>query len=244
MKRYKLTFEFDGTDFKGWQRQPDVRTVEGVIEDAFSKFYQEEINIIGQGRTDAGVHALAQTAHVDLPERYTRRKVKLAMRGLFPRDVVLKEMVEVDQDFHARFKAVKRTYQYQVSTKPVALHRHFVWSYFFEPNIDLLQECANRLYGEHDFINFCIPNDEEYGTTVCTITKSKWREQDGLLIYEIEGNRFLRHMVRRLVGSMVQTAAGKININEFDRLLTGGEVQQKAFSAPAAGLILKDVYYS
>ncbi|MDZ7755953.1 tRNA pseudouridine(38-40) synthase TruA [Rhodohalobacter sp.] len=244
MKRYKLTFEFEGTDFKGWQRQPDVRTVEGVIEDAFSKFYQEEINIIGQGRTDAGVHALAQTAHVDLPDRFTIKKIEQAMKGLLPGDVVLKGMEEVDQDFHARFHAVQRAYQYQVSTKPVALNRNLVWSYFFEPNIDLLHECADKIQGEHDFINFCIPNDEEYGTTICSITESRWREKDGLWFYEIEGNRFLRHMVRRLVGGMIKVSAGKININEFDRFLTGEEVRQKAFSAPAAGLILTRVHYT
>lgn len=243
MKRYKLTFEFDGTDFKGWQRQPDVRTVEGVIEEAFSKFYQEEINIIGQGRTDSGVHALAQTAHVDLPERYSVGRVEQAMRGLLPRDVVMKAIVEVDQDFHARFKAVKRAYQYQVSTKPTALHRHYVWNYFFEPNIETLHECADQVQGEHDFINFCIPNDEEFGTTICSITKSKWSEKNGRLIYEIEGNRFLRHMVRRLVGGMVHVSAGKYSLKEFDRLLTGEVVRQKAFSAPASGLILTEVHY-
>jgi len=243
MKRYKLTFEFEGTDFKGWQRQPDVRTVEGVIEEAFSKFYQKEINIIGQGRTDAGVHALSQTAHADLPDCYSILKIEQAMRGLLPRDVVLKEMIEVDEDFHARFNAVKRAYQYQVSTKPVALHRQLVWSYFFEPNIELLHECADKVQGEHDFVNFCIPNDEEFGTTICSITKSKWREENGLLLYEIKGNRFLRHMVRRLVGGMIQVSAGKLNLNEFDRLLTGQEVRQKAFSAPASGLILTGVQY-
>ena len=243
MKRYKLTFEFEGTDFKGWQRQPDVRTVEGVIEEAFSKFYQKEINIIGQGRTDSGVHALAQTAHVDLPDRYPIQKVEQAMRGLLPRDVVLKKMIQADEDFHARFSASRRAYQYQVSTKPVALYRQYVWSYFFEPNIELLYECADKVLGEHDFVNFCIPNGEEYGTTICSIKDSKWREVNGLWIYEIEGNRFLRHMVRRLVGGMIQVSAGKVSMYDFDRLLTGEEVRQKAFSAPASGLILTGVHY-
>ena len=243
MKRYKLTFEYEGTNFKGWQRQPDVRTVEGVIEDAFSTLYQQEINIIGQGRTDSGVHALSQTAHVDLPDRYQINRIEHAFKGLLPKDVVLKGIAEADKNFHARFDAVKRAYRYQISSTPVALHRNFVWNYFFDLDIELLKECAGKVMGEHDFINFCIPKEEEFGTTICSITNSKWREEDGLLIYEIEGNRFLRHMVRRLVGSMVQVAVGKISLNDFVHLLSEEEVRQKAFAAPSCGLILTDVLY-
>ncbi len=243
MNRFKLTFEYEGTDFKGWQRQPDVRTVEGVIEEALSKLYQKEINIIGQGRTDSGVHALSQTAHADLPDRYSLNRIEHALRGLLPGDVVLKKIEPADPNFHARFGAIKRAYRYQVSPLPAAIHRNYVWCYFQDMNVELLKTCAELVLGEHDFINFCIPNEEEFGTTICSITESNWTEDSGLLVYEIEGNRFLRHMVRRLVGSMIQVSVGKISLNKFEGLLSGDEVRQKAFSAPACGLFLTNVIY-
>ncbi|WP_069131280.1 tRNA pseudouridine(38-40) synthase TruA [Rhodohalobacter halophilus] len=243
MQRYLLTFEFDGTDFNGWQRQPEGRTVEGVIENALSQMYQQDVNIIGQGRTDAGVHAKRQTAHVDLPDRYTTQRVIYAMRGLLPHDVALIDMQEVSSDFHARFHATSRSYQYRISTKPIPLQRNTVWFNNVEPDRDLLQRCSKLIFGEHDFINFCIPNNEDFGTTQCNIIRSEWEEYEDLLIYKIEGNRFLRHMVRRLVGSMMQVASGRLTFEQFTRLLNEEEVDEKAFAAPPTGLILDDVRY-
>lgn len=244
MQRYLLTFEFDGTDFSGWQRQPEGRTVEGEIERAFSQMYQQEINLIGQGRTDAGVHAKAQTAHVDLPEKYSPERVIHAMRGLLPRDVALNKIQKVNPEFHARFDAVSRSYQYRISLQPTPILRNTVWFYNFDIDFDKLIECSDRVLGAHDFINFCVPNNEDFGTTTCVINRSMWTEDDGLLTYEIEGNRFLRHMVRRIVGSMMQVARGRISLERFEYLLSGTEVHQKAHAAPPNGLILMNVRYS
>jgi tRNA pseudouridine38-40 synthase len=243
MRRYKLTFEYDGTGFLGWQRQPEGRTVEGVIESALATLYQQEIDLIGQGRTDAGVHASGQTAHADLPQKYDPGRVMHAMKGLLPGDVSLIGMEPVPEKFHARFDAKEREYRYCLMTRRSPLNRHYCWSHYKTPDLAVLQSAAGRVEGSHDFTNFCIPGDHGYGTTLCTIARSQWEQEGDRLFYTIRGNRFLRHMVRRLVGSMVQLATGEMTESDFDRMLQPDEMKQKGYSAPAKGLVLMKVVY-
>lgn len=241
--RYKLIFEYDGTDFNGWQKQPSGRTVEEEIEKAFSQLFQFNVDIIGQGRTDAGVHALAQVAHVDLPEVFSPGKIIHAMKGMLPPDVAMHSVIAVEPDFHARFDAVARCYRYNISTKKSPLHRRFSWELSKEPDFELLQKMAVQVTGTHNFINFCVPSDNDFQTTLCSITESTWKLKGERLTYFIEGNRFLRHMVRRLTGCMIKAATGRISENEFALLLQGTEKRDKAFSAPAHGLVLTAVLY-
>ena len=243
MNRYKLIFEYDGTDFRGWQKQPAGRTVEGEIEKGFSQLFQFDVDIIGQGRTDTGVHAKAQVAHVDLPSSFSCDKIVHAMKGLLPDDIALHSVNPVASNYHSRFDAVARRYQYNVSLRKSPLHRRLSWEISGQPNIHLLQKFAQETVGKHNFVNFCVPSGNEYQTTICKITESKWELREDRLIYFIEGNRFLRHMVRRLVGSMVQTATGRFQKEEFGRLIKGEESKAKAFSAPSQGLILAEVRY-
>lgn len=242
-RRYLLTYEYDGSAFKGWQKQPDVRTAEGVAEEALSILFQQEIDLIGQGRTDAGVHARNQTAHADLPEKSDSSRAIHAMKGLLPNDIALKSMIEVADDFHARFHATARSYSYTIVTNPAPLLRHTVWQHYGEFDKEILQKCAEMIKGEHNFINFCIPPDEEMMTTISEIRESRWTFDRDHYRFEITGSRFLRHMVRRLVGSMVHTASGKITIDEFRSLLESEEQSRKAHAAPASGLILEFVHY-
>ena len=242
MKRVKLTFEYDGSKFRGWQRQPKGRTVEGTIETAMTQLYQQEIDLVGQGRTDSGVHAEAQVAHADLPDTFSLNRLHLALAGLLPEDVALKGSEVVDDRFHARFHAKKRTYEYRIVTRRSPMMRHFSWYCKYELSPDILNECAERILGDHDFVNFCIPHEGE-STTLCTISKSEWEMRGDLCFYRISGDRFLRHMVRRLVGTMVLAARSKIEITDFERLLKGYDTQKKGHSSPAQGLILKKVSY-
>lgn len=244
MNRWKLTFEYDGSSFHGWQNQPDQRTVEGEIEKAFSILYQSEIDIIGQGRTDAGVHARAQTAHADLPESFQKEELMHAMKGLLPEDIAMIEAVQSDPDFHARFDAVSRRYSYSVLERKSPLYKDRAWYCGYTLDYEILYELAASLIGEHDFKNFCIPPEEAHLTTISTITESKWKHECDQLIYNIEGNRFLRHMVRRLVGSMIQAASGNLNSPEYYALLSGKKVVKKGHSAPAHGLYLEKVSYT
>lgn len=244
MKRYKLTFEFDGSDFFGWQKQPDVRTVEEEIEKALSKLFQSEIDIIGQGRTDSGVHALKQVAHADLPEQFSVDKIKHAMQGLLPEDVSLMSIEEVHADFHARFDAIARSYSYRIATRPTPLYRHLCWPHKTELDDETLDQCSKMICGKHNFINFCIPSGDEYQTTDCIITESSWEYVNGFRIYKITGNRFLRHLVRRLVGTMAKVASGSGQTSDFKALLElKGETGLQVYTAPAKGLILENVSY-
>jgi len=243
MHRWKLTFEYDGSNFSGWQKQPDRRTVEGVIEEALSTLFQIDINIAGQGRTDAGVHALAQTAHTDLPEGTKRYRFIHAMRGVLPADVAMIDAVQTTPDFHARFHALSRSYLYRLVERKSPLRRHYAWDCGYRMDRDILKELADNVLGEHDFKNFCIPPEEQKMTTVCTVSESYWFEHDGMLCYRVKANRFLRHMVRRLTGSMVRAASGKNDPDRFGKYLYGEEVTQKAFSAPSHGLCLETVEY-
>lgn len=241
--RYKLTFEYDGTDFNGWQNQPEGRTVQGVIEEALATFYQEKIEIAGQGRTDAGVHAKAQVAHANLPSKYPINRLYRAMSGLLPPDVALLSVNQVESDFHARFHASARRYQYTVLERSSPLLRKYSWTVFKPVSFELLEKCARMITGEHDFVNFCIPPEIPEMTSICTISESKWKKKEDTLIYEIEGNRFLRHLVRRLVGEMILVANGTTKIDNFQSMLSGDKTKRKGHAAPAKGLTLMDVKY-
>lgn len=243
MNRYKMLFEYDGSDFNGWQKQPAGRTVEGEIEKGLSQLFQREVNIIGQGRTDAGVHAKAQVAHVDLPTVYSCEKIVHAMKGLLPEDIALHSVYQIHDDFHARFDAVARRYQYYVSLRKSPLQRRYSWNIAGLPDVKILRELAEDIKGTHDFVNFCIPSGDGHQTTVCEVSVSKWDEKEDLLVYVIEGNRFLRHMVRRLAGSMMHVALGRSERETFKKHLNAEESKRKAFSAPARGLVLTKVLY-
>lgn len=243
MTRWKLVLEYEGTDFCGWQKQPDQRTVQGELESALATLFQQPVLTMGQGRTDAGVHAMAQIAHADIPSATTDRKLLHAMRGLLPKDMAVTDATTVPDDFHARFDAISRSYRYQISLKDSPLNRRVVWTVHQQPDFELLEQCALMILGEHDFMNFCIPPDQEEMTTISTISKSIWTKENSLLVYRIEGNRFLRHLVRRLVGTMIWVGIGKISVDEFQHLLTGKEVDKKGHAAPSAGLILESVKY-
>lgn len=243
MNRWKLTFEYDGRDFSGWQIQPDQRTVEGEVERAFSTLFQTNIDVVGQGRTDAGVHARAQVGHADLPVSASRNRLLHAMKGLLPSDVALIDAEKTDHDFHSRFHAVSRRYSYQHIARKSPLMRERAWYSGYSPDIKILSELSSLIVGKHDFKNFCIPPDDVHLTTICTISISEWIEKDAILIFTIEGNRFLRHMVRRLVGSMIKTASGKADKARFLTLLTDNDAEQKAHSAPPCGLYLNEVIY-
>lgn len=242
-ERWKLVFEYDGTDFSGWQRQPNARTVERDIETAFSTLYQKDIDIIGQGRTDAGVHARGQVAHTDLPSKFSSNKLIHAMRGLLPKDIVLLEADVAQSDFHARFSATERAYSYVVMQRHSPLMRKRAWSCGYSLDQIQLNEMAEMVKRAVNFVNFCIPDEDQKLTTQSSITTSRWEVNKNVYCYKICANRFLRHMVRRLVGSMVQVAAGRATMVSFKELLEGAVVSQKGYSAPAHGLYLDSVSY-
>ncbi len=245
MPRWKLTIEFDGTHFSGWQRQQKGRTVQEELELALSTFCRKEIEVSGQGRTDSGVHAEDQVAHADIPGAVDPDRLLSAMRGLLPEDMAVIDAKVVEAEFHARFDAQSRLYRYQIATRPVPMKRKLHWMLLTPFDEDILHRCAELVMGEHDFRNFAKEEKptEHVSSTECTITTSYWVSEQDIWIYKIEGNRFLRHMVRRIVGSTMMTATGRMEMDAFRELLDGKHVHRKGHSAPPEGLILEKVLY-
>lgn len=242
MARYKLTIEYNGAGFSGWQIQPDARTVEGELEKAFSQILQRDVDLVGQGRTDAGVHARGQVAHVDIVEVDDLQKLIFGVNGLAGNEVFIREFEKVDSEFHARFDASSREYAYTILKNPSPLQNHIAWAQLGNLDSTMLHKCANLLNGEFDFSGFSKFNEENY-TTLCTILKSEFEEFEDRWVYHISANRFLRNMVRRITGTMVQVAKGKLTVDEFAELLNIPEADVKSFTAPAKGLVLEKVFY-
>lgn len=240
--RYKLTIEYNGANFSGWQIQPDARTVEGELEKAFSTILQRDIDLLGQGRTDAGVHARGQVAHVDLEEVDDIQKLIFGVNGLVGSEIQIHNIEEVHAGFHARFDAISREYAYTILKTPSPLQDHLAWSQIGELDSSKLLECADLLKGEFDFSGFSKFNEENY-TTLCTILKSEFEELEDKWVYHISANRFLRNMVRRIIGTMVEVAKGKLSVTEFSELLNNPNAEVKSFTAPAKALVLEKVFY-
>ena len=242
MPRFKLTIEYLGTGFKGWQIQPEARTVEGELERVMGQILQQPVDVIGQGRTDAGVHATGQVAHVDLSENIDLSKFIHGVNSLIGDEVQLRDIEEVPDYFHARFDATHREYEYRVLSYNAPLKNNMGWWPGFIPDLEALNELAEITKGEHDFNGFSKFNPENF-TTFCEVHLSEWKEEEGALIYRIRANRFLRNMVRRLVGTMVEAARGKITPETFQNILYRPAEDFQTYTAPAKALCLRKVEY-
>lgn len=242
MQKYKLTIEFDGTHFCGWQIQPTDVTVEQTLEEAFAQILQQPVELVGQGRTDSGVHARGQIAHVEFPDEMEIEKLIFGVNGLVGDQIQIVQVEKVEADFHARFDAIAREYEYTIATRCMPLHRHYAWSLRYPVDVSVLHACAAELKGEIDFAGYSKFNQDNF-TTLCDIQKSVFYEDGETIRYQIKANRFLRNMVRRLVGSMVRVAQGKLTYAEFMEALQNPESKIPTYTAPAHGLVLQKVFY-
>lgn len=240
-KRFKIEIEYKGTNFSGWQIQPNAHTVEGELEAAFRTVLQEPIDLIGQGRTDAGVHAKGQVAHFDLNKDFESKKLIRAVNSLVT-DIYITSIYEVDSEFHSRFDAVSRSYTYTVLKYPSPIREELGWYPGFSMDIHKLQECASLIVGEHDFEGFSKYNEENY-TTICTIRKAVWKERNEDFMFEIEANRFLRNMVRRIVGTTCEVARGRLTTVDFINMLKNKKGALSNYTAPSKGLVLQKIKF-
>lgn len=243
LKNYKITISYDGTSLHGWQIQKNSRTVQGDIENALEKIFNQKINLIGSGRTDSGVHALGQVANFKVSTSMTPDELKNALNGNLRRDIFIINCNEVSIDFHSRFSAVKREYIYKIQTNFTPISRNFSWSLdssFIDINI--LNECSKLVMGEHDFSQLSKKNVEIENKN-CHIYSSKWIVDDSSLNYIISANRFLHHMVRYLVGVMIEVSKKNlISIDDFESMLNANK-RKFIFKAPSKGLYLNRVLY-
>lgn len=241
---YKLLIEYDGTNLHGWQIQPGLPSVQAEIERALSVATGFQPGVVGSGRTDAGVHARGQVAHFCLPEPVDSWKLRGALNGLLPRTIRIIDVVEVSDDFHARYSAASRTYEYRVSIQPRALDAGTRWLLKRKPDFSLMNTAAAQLVGEHDFSAFCRVQSETRNR-VCNVLSAAWHpeERDGDWVFRITANRFLHGMVRTVVGTLMDVGVGKIEPSDVLRILDSGDRRQAGQAAPARGLVLQEVEY-
>jgi tRNA pseudouridine38-40 synthase len=246
--RYKLTIEYAGTRYSGWQKQQNARTVQGELERAIGALTREEaFEFMGSGRTDAGVHALRQVAHLDLRKTLPAETLRRGINDALPADIHVLAVDTVPHRFHARHAAVARSYLYQISRRRTALAKAFVW-WVKEP-LDLarMQEAASRFTGMHDFQAFS-DDDAENKSTDVLVDDVTLVDDGDLILVRVAGSHFLWKMVRRMVGVLVEIGKGELAPAAVDRLLHGGEGPNgppppAQLTAPASGLFLERVFY-
>ncbi|HPC35575.1 MAG TPA: tRNA pseudouridine(38-40) synthase TruA [Candidatus Marinimicrobia bacterium] len=242
-RRFKIIMQYDGSNYCGWQRQLQNRSVQAEIENALKPLNQNlPVTVIAAGRTDSGVHARRQTAHFDLATDLAPDTLKKALNATLPDDIYVDDCHEVGKEFHARFAAISRTYHYQILVNANVFLRKYVWLVNFPFDRELLQMCAELVKGEHDFTALCRAATETENK-IATVYESRWEEQDNRLVYVITANRFLHAMVRMLVGSMMEVARGKYPISAFKNLLGKNDTTMQVYTAPAQGLFLWNVKY-
>tara|TARA_B100001564_G_C20606351_1_gene655345 strand:+ start:591 stop:1331 length:741 start_codon:yes stop_codon:yes gene_type:complete len=246
MPRYKCVVEYDGTPFLGWQFQPDGITVQGAIQEAIAKFTGQSITIHVCGRTDAGVHALGQVFHFDLQLPFDIKKIQGAINyHVRPLPISIVQVNEVDEEFHARFLAKKRYYQYRIINRrsPLAIERNRAWQVPLPLNIDAMQEASKVLIGKHDFSSFR-DSQCQAQSPIKTLDDIEINQRDGQLItIDVHAKSFLHHMVRNLVGTLKQIGYGYWRIEHMVQILEAKDRTKAGPTAPAHGLYFMKVDY-
>lgn len=244
-KKFKITTEYDGTAYHGWQRQKSDRSIQGEIEKAIAVMTRQSVTLAASGRTDAGVHALGQVAHFACDTALTPEAFFLGLNSLLPDDIVIKFCEAVPETFHARYDAKRKTYRYRILNRsvPSALDHRHVWHIRKELLVGAMQAATGYLIGEHDFKAF-EGTGSPRSSTVRNIFRAELNEtKDGYLIFEIEGDGFLRYMVRNIVGTLVEVGRGKIAPEDFKAILESKERNRAGATAPPQGLFLVSVEY-
>lgn len=241
--RYILECSYKGTAFHGWQVQENAPSVQGHIEKALSIVLRQEMQIVGSSRTDAGVHAYQQFAHFDVTEPLSNiEKMVHSMNGILPKDIAISHIRAVSDEFHSRFDATHRRYLYRISTQKTPFWQEF--SYFYRTPVDIEQmNRAGEILKKHiDFQCFSKVHTD-VATFNCQIELAHWERQDQFLLFHIKADRFLRGMVRAIVGTMLEVGAGKLSLSGFEDIILSKSRQKAGRAVPAEGLTLVEVGY-
>lgn len=243
--RIRLTLHYDGGGFAGWQVQPGRRTVQSELEAALLRLTGRSTRALAAGRTDAGVHATGQVAGVVVPQRWDSQELRRALNEVLPRDIWVADAGEADPGFHARYHAVARGYMYRLGTADSARSpfvRRWCWPLARPLPLDRLNDAAARFLGEHTFRAFAKTGQSHRGER-CTVHQAHWRESKTCVTFHVVANRFLHHMVRYMVGTMVEVALRRRPITDVDALLRGEPGMVTSRPAPPDGLYLTRVFY-
>ncbi|MCL2206858.1 MAG: tRNA pseudouridine(38-40) synthase TruA [Fibromonadales bacterium] len=238
--RYRFICEYNGSAFSGWQEQPNEKTVQSELEMALSTALRQKIIVVGSGRTDAGVHARGQVAHFDFPEAFDCRVLERSVNALSDKNVCIRSLEPCQSDFHARYSAKERHYQYALCTQPIVLGAELVWQCGCKLNAALMEEEAKSFLGEHDFNAFSIPRNDGK-STLCTITEFRL-EKTEMQHWHIRGNRFLHRQVRSMIGLLFDVGRGRFEPGVVARIFSGEFAGERTW-APAQGLTLMDVVF-
>ncbi len=243
MKNIRITVEYDGTSFAGWQRQSGrIVTVQGEIEAALGKILQENISLAAAGRTDKGVHAREQTANFVTVSLMEPSRIVHSLNSLLPGTIRISNPVEVPEDFHARHSAKERHYRYFLIEKPSAIYGRFAGCSHGTLELAVMQQIADLLKGTHDFSAFS-KEDRDNPDRICHVNVCEWYRENGFLVFQISANRFLRSMVRYLVDAMINAGKGRLSTEEFIRMLETGVMTSQLNPASPGGLFLWKVKY-
>ena len=247
VRTIQLVLHYDGARFAGWQRQARERTVQGVLEETIARLCGGPVGVLGAGRTDAGVHATGQAAGVRVPVKWRPAELRRAVNALLPDDVWVAAAHEMHPDFHARYSATARRYRYRVGTDDDAhspFRRHHEWAFSRPVRREALDAAAAAIVGAHCFRAFAVrgtaPAHDDH---VCTVHAATWSDRTGGLAFVVEANRFLHHMVRFLVGTMMDVASGRRELDDVRRLLDAPDNREVSAPAPAHALFLERVEY-
>ena len=245
MARYFIEVSYRGTNYAGFQIQQNANSIQAELEKALGVFFKADFQLTGSSRTDAGVHAIQNYFHFDsdiLPQDELLERIVYNINAILPEDIVVKTIKEVNHDAHCRFDAVGRIYRYYVyqTKNPFVADRAFY--YPFKLDIVLLQQAAAVLLEYQDFTSFSKKNTQ-VKTFICKLSQSYWEESDNMLIYTVDGNRFLRGMVRGLVGTMLKVGTRKMSLDEFRQVILSKDCSNADFSVPPQGLFLEQVLY-
>lgn len=248
MHCYKMTIAYDGTDFHGWQIQPNGCSIQQLIQNALQMITNyESIKVIGSGRTDAGVHARGQTAHFKIDSQINLRRTLFSLNGLLPPTIRVLKLEEVSPDFHARYSAVGKEYHYYLYLDPILnpFLRLYNWHLKRKIDLNVLKEAARLFVGTHDFTSFS--NESHRGSAAINPVRTVYRvdvvESESGVRIEFEGNGFLYKMVRNIVGLLVDVAANKIGIHEIQTIFEAKDRRESSQTAPPQGLFLMRVIY-
>ena len=239
--RYFFRVEYDGSQFGGWQRQPNATSIQQILEESLSLVLRTAVAVTGAGRTDAGVHAAGQGAHFDVPEKIDIKRCEFSVNSLIPTSIAIYNLCQVENSFHARFSAVQRRYRYYISERKRPLYYQRAWTLYHAIDWNLVSDNISQLFGTHDFSSFCASGCGS-DNMVCSVSTASLDRQDDFYVFTIEANRFIYKMVRSITGTLVDIGRGQINAS-IEQLIGKKDRRCCGQTAPASGLVLDYVTY-
>ncbi len=240
--RYFIKLAYNGTHYHGWQYQPNASSVQETLNKAISVILNTDINLMGAGRTDTGVHAKEMFAHFDFEKPINISSIVHKLNSYLPKDIVIYDIIPVQDEAHARFDAVKRTYEYHINTFKDAFLQDGSWYFHQKLDLDLMNQASKLLFDHIDFQCFSKVNTD-VNTFDCTILEAHWKQENNQIVFTISANRFLRNMVRAIVGTLVNVGLQKISLDDFNEIIKSKNREKAGFSVPAHGLYLTKIEY-